>query len=425
MATTNWRIDAIERSDECGGNGRRHEPIGGRSWRPCVRSSIQDPTQDRSPLDKSRSPLLRNTLYGTLALPRLLQTLNSPYARDDNARVVVLALRSHGLRQAQSLFKKLYKKEGDKRTELQEALDALLCSSQPRRLRECKECGKFFFDRSRRASEQLCDGCREQSVIEEQSANQPVTNIVIQRVLPSTDELEWLFSLGHDSEPKHKGYDFLVNSCERCGHIPRTLLLTLWWVQSNSPFWKNLVDDLPSLLKEVFMGRWREAPQNAAGRKDTTLALAWCIREADHWQALSQELFKRQVEDWSNRTEMTQWEFLDLTYLPPYDLSFLQKVSETAHQSSRLRKHASAYWSRGGITRYAGTITSQGFWTACAGPLALHLRPQIHGKTWDEKQAVPRALWKEILKLWSLRYPERKLPSADALRLRVTPAFFG
>ena len=201
------------------------------------------------------------------------------------------------------------------------------------------------------------------------------------------------------------------------------LLLTIWWVQSHNNFWKDLVDDLPVTLRESFNARWHESSRTLTGRRHAILALAWCIREADHHQALSQNPFVQQIKEWIVKLQIPTWEFLDLTYLPPYDLSFLQKVSETAHQSSRLRKNASAYWSRGGITRYAGTITSQGFWTACAGPLALHLRPQIHGKTWDEKRAVPRALWKEILKLWSLRYPERKLPSPEALRRRTTQSF--
>jgi hypothetical protein len=201
------------------------------------------------------------------------------------------------------------------------------------------------------------------------STSRPVTEIVIQRVLPSTDKLEWLLSLGHDSEPKHKGNDFIVNSCERCGHIPRTLHLTLWWVQSLNNFWKDPVDDLPVTLRESFNARWHESSRTLTGRRHATLALAWCIREADHHQALSQNQFVQQMKEWIVKLQIPTWEFLDLTYLPPYDLSFLQKVSETAHQSSRRRKHASDYWGRGGVTRYTGTMSSQGYWTACAGPL--------------------------------------------------------
>lgn len=387
-------------------------------------------------MDKTRPPLLRNTVYGTLALPRLLLVLNSLYARDKNARVVVLSLRRHGLKQAKSLFNKLYKKEGDERTELQKALNAWLCSSQPRRLKGCKKCRRFFFDRSRRNSNQQCDGCRVESVTEEQSADRFTAPNILTRKLPPVEELEGMLSLRHDSEPTHsvskflpngdKEYavnDYLVNSCKECGHLPRTFLMSFWWVQSRNNLWKDLVGDLPVPLQESFNARWRESSRNLTGRRRAALALAWCIREADHWQALSRESFVRQTQDWSNNMGITAWEFLDLTYLPPYDLSFLMKVSKTAHGSSRKRKHASAYWGRGGITRYDGSPTSQGFWTACAGPLAVRIRPHMKGKSWDSKTAIPRVLWQQIIALWQLRYPDRDLPSPEALRRRVSSSF--
>ena len=255
------------------------------------------------------------------------------------------------------------------------------------------------------------------------SIGRSAVDIAFQRRLPSTDELEQLCSLNHQSEPRHEGNDFLVNSCDTCGHMPRTFLLTFWWIQSHNNFWKDLVDDLPVALRESFNARWQESSRTLTGRRHAILALAWCIREADNWQALSHSPFVQQIENLIGRLKITTWEFLDVTYLPAYDLSFLQKVSETAHQSSRKRKHASAYWGRGGVTRYAGTVTSQGYWTACAGPLAVRLRPHAKGKSWDEKPAVPRTVWREIVRLWRLRYPERKLPSAEALRLRVSQGF--
>ena len=385
--------------------------------------SIQDTAKDGRPLDNKRSSFLRNTLYGTLALPRLLLVLNSPHARDDNARAVVLSLRSHGLKQAKGLFQTLYKHDGDDRTELRKSLDALLCSSQPHRLRACEKCRRVFFDRSRLISNQQCDGCRGQTITEERSASRSATKPVVQRKLPSPDELEQLLSLGHDSEPKHTGNDFLVYSCDTCSHRPRTLHLTFWWVQSHNNFWKDLVDDLPVTLQESFNARWRESTRTLTGTRLASLALAWCIREADHWQALADEPLVQEIENWARKLKITTWELLDLTYLPPYNLAFLQKVSKTAHQSSRQRKHASAYWDRGGVTRYAGTVTSQGYWTACAGPLAVCIRPHAKGKSWDEKPAVPRTVWREIVKLWRLRYPERQLPSTEALRRRVVQAF--
>jgi hypothetical protein len=374
-------------------------------------------------LDNKHASFLRNTLYGTWELLRLLLVLNSPYARGDNARAVVLSLRSHGLKQAKSLFQTFYRHDGDDRTELRQSLDVLLCSSQPRRLRECEKCRRFFFDRSRRISDQQCDDCRGQSVTEERSASRPATKSVIQRMLPSPDKLERLLSLGHDSEPKHTGNDFLIYSCDTCSHRLRTLHLTFWWVQSHSGYWKDMVDDLPVTLQESFNARWRESPRTRIGTRHASLALAWCIREAEHWQALANELFVQKIENWARKLKGTTWELLDLTYLPDYDLDFLKLVSKMGHSSSLERKHASAYWDRGGVTRYAGTVTSQGYWTACAGPLAVRLRPHAKGKSWDERPAVPRTVWREIVKLWRLRYPERELPSSEALRLRVTQGF--
>ena len=242
------------------------------------------------------------------------------------------------------------------------------------------------------------------------------------RILPPPNELERLFLLGHTS-PRHKGNDFLTESCKTCRHIPRTHFLTLWWVQSNSPFWKDLIDGLPTTLQEGFRDRWKEAPKNAAGMKTTAFALAWCLREADHLQALSRKLFVEKMEYWNEKAGIEQWQFLDLTYLPPYDLTFVMKVSKTAHSSSRKRKHASAYWSRGGITRYNGSPASQGFWTACAGPLAVRIRPYVKGKVWDDNRVVPRALWEQIIALWQLRYPNRKLPLPESLRQRVSSSF--
>lgn len=129
------------------------------------------------------------------------------------------------------------------------------------------------------------------------------------------------------------------------------------------------------------------------------------------------------MERWIPEMETTTWEFLDLTYLPPYDLDFIKEISKRAHKSSLDREHASAYWGRGGLSRYGGTLTSQSFWTACGGPLAVRLGPHMRGKIWDERPTVPRALWQLIIELWHLRYPERELPSPDALRRRVCQGF--
>lgn len=254
------------------------------------------------------------------------------------------------------------------------------------------------------------------------------------RILPTPDELERLFLLGHTSEPRHKGNDFLIESCKTCRHIPRSPFLTLWWVQANR-LWNDLIYSLPPTLQESFQSRREEAPKNASGKKATEFALAWCLREADHLEALKRESFVGRMEYWNDKIHIGKWEFLDLTYLPPYDIAFVMKVAKAAHSSSRKRTHASAYWSRGGITRYDGAPASQGFWTACAGPLAVRMRPHVEGKrNWDkgkdrgedrdkEKTPVPRALWRQIIELWQLRYPDRELPSPEALRRRVTSSF--
>ena len=118
-----------------------------------------------------------------------------------------------------------------------------------------------------------------------------------------------------------------------------------------------------------------------------------------------------------------KWEFLDLTYFPNYELDFLISVSAMEHRSSGERRDASTYWSRGGVTRYGGRLVSQGFWTACAGPLAVRLLPHTKGRTWDEKKTVPRALWQQIIELWHLRYPDRELPCPEALGKRVSRGF--
>lgn len=244
------------------------------------------------------------------------------------------------------------------------------------------------------------------------------------RILPPLNELEGLLSFGHGSEPRHRGNEFLVQSCNTCRHIPRTFHLTIWWVQGHGPLWKALIDDLPQPLQKSFTARWEDTPRGEAGAKtNLTLALAWCIREADHWQSLKNKLFIKELDKEVRTQSCTTWEFLDLTYLPNYELGDLTSISAMEHLSSVERRDASTYWSRGGVTRYGGTITSQGFWTACAGPLAVRLRHHVKGRTWDEKKTVPRALWKRIIELWHLRYPDRELPCLEALGRRISRGF--
>jgi hypothetical protein len=380
--------------------------------------------RNRSHTDYS---FLQHTLYTRYSLTVLLSALNSPHARDEDARAVALTLRRGGLSKAEKRYRSICWQDGKpkslfkvntRRDTIKNALQQWLASREPERLRECTRCKSFFFDRSQPISERRCDTCRNRVITRKSPTTTEIEAPTNQRTLPPLDELEQLLSLGHPSEPRHKR--FIVDSCSTCRSKLRTFLLTVWLVQSHNNFWKDLVGDLPISLRESFNAR-----SILPGTRQALLALAWCIREADHWHALSRQPFVRLMEAWIGQMKITTWDFLDLTYLPTHNLAFLTQIAKTAHGSSRRRKHASLYWERGGITRYDGTLTSQGFWTACAGPLAVILRPHVRGKTWDKNTPVPRALWREILKLWSLRYPERELPTSEALRRRVVAKQLG
>jgi len=263
------------------------------------------------------------------------------------------------------------------------------------------------------------------------------------RPIPSPEELELLMRVGHapqhiprrrdvpkDQRPSLKAmkmpipHHILTKRCLVCQTLPRTFLLTASWVQSYYPYLlREMLEDLPGHLRNAF-----EANRVRGSRADV-LRLAWCVREADHLNAMGNRRFVRRLTRWTKAEEaITVPMLFDLTYLPPCEIGFLQTLADPTRYSSTDRDWRSSYWSQLGITRPRGAETSQLLWTACAGPLAVTLRPFVKGRkqdSWGEKDTdpVPDALWSEVVALWRARYPERTLPSPASIRRRVQTAF--
>lgn len=160
-------------------------------------------------------------------------------------------------------------------------------------------------------------------------------------------------------------------------------------------------------------------------KKDFVLQLGWCVREADHMKACEADSLIKRLTRWTDPS-LTLDCWFDLTYLPSWDSTDLE-VARIPQGSSSKRQDAVQVWQRRGINRIRDDILGQAFWTACAVPIAAHLKPKARGRkteSWKREMGspVPDALWREIFELWHLRYPKRLLPSATALRHRVLKA---
>jgi len=248
------------------------------------------------------------------------------------------------------------------------------------------------------------------------------------RPIPSATELQHLALLDHGISARligHRGKKWicrrdkkaskrtglLTHSCSSCRAMPRTLLLAFEVVCHESPFVKVIENNLPVSLR---------CPPTGYTGLSYLLRLAWSLREADHLRALQSAIFRKHVERWRDQG-VEPAIFLDLTYLPPFDAKDL-KLADDDHRSSADRDWASRHWSAMGIHRPNDDITSQAFWTACAGPLAVALKPFVIG---IKKRGVkaPEKLWNTIRSIWRSRYPKRKIPSANALRRQVLEGF--
>jgi hypothetical protein len=143
----------------------------------------------------------------------------------------------------------------------------------------------------------------------------------------------------------------------KCRQHPRTYLLTFMWVQRHHGFWRNLIGTLPSPLQEDFIQLQNESLKQKGGHRTALRALAWYIREADHLRALALPCFVKLLNDWVGKTRLREWDLLDLTYLPPYDLPFLQKASKVRGVHPGCGQRLCPLGN--GITRYDGAPTSQ------------------------------------------------------------------
>jgi hypothetical protein len=188
------------------------------------------------------------------------------------------------------------------------------------------------------------------------------------RQLPTADVLKAQLLEDHRKKSKvHRKNGVLYTFCPDCLTTPRSLILSLQWVNSHAPFLKEVYDSLP--------GHLRNALRMSRGNKDDeTVQLAWCIREADHLEAANSAKSISLAKKYFGNDDINQ--FLDLTFLPPFEEDDL-KMAQHEMRSSTNRPYASRKWQSRGLNRLHAKLITQGFWIASGVPLAQRLRTTV------------------------------------------------
>lgn len=237
--------------------------------------------------------------------------------------------------------------------------------------------------------------------------------------------------------------------CHDCEDKPRTFRLLAEWVRTGK-LKKGWIDKLPNPLVKCYRNPWKEVPEFPTDARllipppesensfTEWLILAWCVRQADHFEALAHPRLKQRLKEMEN-LGMNREQLLSLTYVPRPIFGMVPKlragmkdvrdseVHRAAINSHKqkvaknlpsrftgeqvLNRDQEEIWAaRWGFDKATASDSKQKLWTLVFVPLTTYLHQYVSGRKVDSWKTdtlpVPDIVFEHASTLIHYRYPD-------------------